>query len=340
MKILIISPTVNGIGGIAQNTRDLIKFLKEHGHDVDVLSSENTPIINIKKLKNPSFLISSFLKTKMMKKYDIIHSQHPIGSMAMKNLKGKKIVTFHGIYNQQIGILHGKSSSKISNKLENNAIKYADAVTTGSKESFNFYQKFGQKVTFIPNGIDIDALPTETDTRYEKQIIFVGRLSKEKGIETILKAAKTLPADIDLLIVGNGPEENNVKKTEIILKNVHYLGYLPKEQTIPLIRGSKLLIQPSYAEGISSTLLEAMATKTPVIASNVGGNIDLFENNESGILIEPGNSTCLLNEIISLLNDPIKLNKLSESAFKTVQKYNWKNIGQQYLTLYEKLLKI
>ena len=110
MKILLISPTLNGIGGVAQHVRDLIKFLKNNGHDVDVISSENTFTIPIKKLKNPSFLVSSFLKTKFSKNYDIVHSQHPIGALAMKNVTGKKILTIHGIYSEQIRMLHGKSS--------------------------------------------------------------------------------------------------------------------------------------------------------------------------------------------------------------------------------------
>lgn len=339
MKILLISPTLKGIGGVAQHVRDLIKFLKDNGHDVDIISSENTFTIPIKKLKNPSFLISSFLKTKFSKNYDIVHTQHPIGALAMKNVTGKKILTIHGVYSEQIGMLHGKSSSNISNKFEKNAFAWADAVTAGSKEAYEYYSKFGSKVSFIPNAIDIDSLPSGIDTRYDKQIIFAGRLSKEKGILTILETAKNLPDDIHLLVVGNGPEEKTVIDSEKNNKNIHYLGYQPKEKTIPLIRGSKLLIQPSLAEGISATLLEAMACKIPVIASNIGGNLELFENNINGVLIEPENSEELLKEIISLLNDETKLEQLSKSAFEKVQEYDWSNIGKKYLDLYKKLLE-
>ena len=90
MNILLISPTLEGIGGIAQHVRDLIKFLKENGHQVDVISSENILTIPIKKLKNPSFLLSSFFKTKFMKKYDIVHAQHPIAALAMEKCNWKK----------------------------------------------------------------------------------------------------------------------------------------------------------------------------------------------------------------------------------------------------------
>ena len=339
MNILLISPTLKGIGGIAQHVRDLIKFLKENGHQVDVISSENTLTIPIKKLKNPSFLISSFFKTKFMKKYDIVHAQHPIAALAMKNVTGKKILTIHGVYSQQIDILHGKISSFFSNKYEKNALTWVDAITAGSKEAFNYYSKLSSNVYFIPNGINIQSLPMGIDTRYKKQIIFAGRLSQEKGIHTVIETAKKLPKDIDLLIIGDGPENSFVIESIKNYKNIHYLGYQSKEKTIPLIRGSKLLIQPSIAEGISATLLEAMACNTPVIATNIGGNVELF-NNDSGILIEPENSEELLNQIISLVNDQEKLEEISRLALSEVQKYDWSNIGQKYLDLYKKLLKL
>ena len=337
MKILLISPTLEGIGGVAQHTRDLIKFLQESGNHVDVISSENIPTIPIKKLKNPSFLISSFFKTKFMKKYDIVHAQHPIGGLAMKNVSGKKILTIHGIYSQQIEMLHGKSSSIFSNKYEKNILTWADAITAGSTEAYNYYKKFSSNVSFIPNGIDIKSLDNGIDIRYKKQIIFAGRLSVEKGIRTVIESAKNLPKDIDLLIIGDGPEKSFVIESIKNYENIHYLGYQPKEKTISLIRGSKLLIQPSIAEGISSTLLEAMACSTPVIATNIGGNVELFSNN-SGILIEPENPEELLNKIIFLINDEEKLAKISKLALSQVQNYDWSNIGKKYLDLYKKLL--
>lgn len=339
MKILILSPTLKGIGGIAQHARDLVKFLKDRGHEVDVISSENTLTIPIKKFKNPSFLVSSFLKTKLGKKYDIVHALHPMAAPAMKNASGKKILTIHGVFSEQIGMLHGRSTLKLSSKFEKNAFKWADAVTAGSKESFEHYSKLGANVYHIPNAIDIGSLPTGSDARYEKQVIFAGRLSKEKGILTILEAAKNLPKDVHLVIIGTGPEEGAVVEAAKNLENLHYLGYQPKEKAIPLIRGSTLLIQPSFAEGISATLLEAMSCKTPIIATDLGGNKELLTHNKTGILIEAGNSNQLLKEIVDTLNDGKKRETIAKAAYDEVQKYDWKNVGQLYLNLYEKLLQ-
>jgi glycosyltransferase involved in cell wall biosynthesis len=340
VKILIISPTQSGIGGTAKHVQGLTNYLKSKNHFVKIISSENTFTIPIKKLKNPSFMLSALIKTKFSKNYDIIHAHHPMAALAFKGSSAKKVVTFHGVFNNQIEMLHGKTAQNLSHKYEQNALKWADAVTAGSTESFNYYSKLESKVFFVPNAIDIDSLSSEVNTRYDKQIIFVGRLSKEKGIHTVIKTAKNLPNEIDLIIVGSGPEENFVVESIKNHKNIHYLGYQPKEKTIPLIRGSKLLIQPSLAEGISGSLLEAMACKTPVITTNIGGNVELFENNKSGILIEPENSEELLKKIVSLLDNPVKLEQISNSAFNTVQQYDWSNIGKKYLDLYEKLLHL
>ena len=339
MKILIISPTQSGIGGIAKHVQELTSYLESKNHSVKIISSENTFTIPINKLKNPSFMFSSLIKAKFYKNYDIIHAHHPIAAFAFKGNSAKKIVTFHGIYSDQIQILHGKTAQNLSNRYEQNALKWSDAITTGSKEAFNYYSKFQSNVFFVPNAIDIDSLPSQIDKRFDKQIIFVGRLSKEKGIHTVIESAKNLPKDIDLIIVGNGPEENFVLESIKNHKNIHYLGYQSKEKTIPLIRGSKLLIQPSLAEGISATLLESMACNTPIITTKVGGNIELF-NNDTGILIEPENPKELLNEIISIIDNKERLEKISKLAFSEVQNYDWSQIGKKYLDLYKELLNL
>ena len=74
MKILLISPTQSGIGGIAQHVNNLKNFLEKNDNTVEIISSENTFTIPIKGLKNPSFMISSFLKTRFKKNFDIVHA--------------------------------------------------------------------------------------------------------------------------------------------------------------------------------------------------------------------------------------------------------------------------
>ena len=339
LKVLIISPTQKGIGGIAQHVQGLSNFLKQNGHKVDIISSENTFTIPIKGLKNPSFMVSAFFKTKLKKSNDIVHAHNLPAALPMKNASGKKILTLHGIYSEQIDMLHGKTTRKLSNNYEKNALTWANAITVISKDAYEYYTKLGFKVYHIPNAIDILSLPNGKEKRYEKQIIFAGRLSKEKGILNLLETAQKLPNDIHMMILGTGPEEEKVREIVKSRPNFHFLGYQPKEKTIELIRGSDVLLQPSVMEGISSTLLEAMACKTPIIATNIGGNKELLEDDKTGILIKPGSYTEFFDKTVDLLTNTQKLNAIREEAFKKVQQYDWSHVGNLYLQLYDKILQ-
>jgi len=339
LQVLIISPTQKGIGGIAQHVQGLSNFLKQNGHKVEILSSENTFTLPIKGLKNPSFMVSAFFKTKLKKGNDIVHAHNLPSALPMKNASGKKILTLHGIYSEQIDMLHGKTTGKLSSSYEKDALTWADAITVITKEAYEHYTKLGFKVIHVPNAIDISSLPQQKDRRYEKQIIFAGRLSKEKGILNLLEVTKKLPDDVHLLILGSGPEEDKVKESVKSKPNLHFLGYQPKEKTIPLIRGSDVLIQPSIIEGISSTILEAMACKTPIIATNTGGNKELLENNKTGILVEPDATENILEKTLDLISNKQKAQGLSEEAFKQVQQYDWSHVGNLYLNIYESLLQ-
>jgi len=338
VKILIISPTQSGIGGVAQHVQGLKEFLENEGNYVEIISSENTFTIPIKGLKNLSFMISSFIKSKFTKKFDIVHAHNIPAAFAMKNIKGKKILTQHGIYSQQIDLLHGKTTGNLTSNLERNALKWADAITVISKEAHEYYTKLGFKTIQIPNAINLKNLPQDEDRRFEKQIIFVGRLSKEKGTETIMKISKKLPNDINLLIVGSGPESEKIKKLSETLNNIHYLGYQTHENSIKLIRGSDILIQPSLHEGISTTILEAMACKTPIIASNVGGNKELILDNQNGFLINPESADEIIKKITMILENKLLAKKFGEKSFELIKNYEWSKIGQKYLELYQSLL--
>lgn len=338
MKILIISPTHKGIGGIAQNVQGISEFLKHTEHEVDVISSDNTFTIPIRGLKNLSFMFSSYLKTKFKKNYDIVHGFNLPSTLPMKNIKGKKILTIHGIYSNQLEHIHGTLKGKTT-RFEKDAIGWVDFLTVGSKEALEFYSKDFTKVKYIPNALNISSLPQKSSSLYEKQIIFAGRLSKEKGIFSILKIAKKIPKGMHFIVVGTGPEEEHVKKTAEEIENFHFLGYKSHDETIELIRGSNIIVQPSLIEAISSTLLEAMACKTPIITSNLGGNKELIDNYQTGILIDPQSYEEILQKIIELINDKQLINKLTVNALKEVEKYDWKIIGKIYLKLYEELLK-
>ena len=338
MKILLISPTSGGIGGIAQHVGGLSQFLTGVGHEVDILSSANTFTIPIKRLKNPSFMFSSFLKTKFKKGNDIAHAHHIIAALAMKNFSCKKILSIHGFYSKNIDQLYGKTISNVSKKYEKMALNLVDAITVNSKEGYDYYTKMGFNVVQIPNAIDLNLIPKKSTKQFKNQLIFAGRLSKEKGIEILLETASQLPDNYHLLIAGSGPLEEKVRKLSDEKTNLHYLGYQSKQNMLSLIRGSDLLIQPSLEEGISSTLLEAMACGTCILGSDIEGISEVIENNKTGLLVEPNNSDELLNKILYLLPKKEKRLSMANEGLERVKKYDWKIVGKLYVNFYESLL--
>ena len=338
MKILLISPTSGGIGGIAQHVDGLSQFLTGVNHEVDIISSANTFTIPIKRLKNPSFMFSSFLKTKFKKDNDIAHAHHIVGALAMKNFSCKKILSIHGVYSKNIAQLYGNTTSNISKKYEKMALNLVDAITVNSKEGYDYYTKMGFNVVQIPNAIDLNLIPKKSTKQFENQMIFAGRLSKEKGIEILLETATQLPDNYHLLIAGSGPLEEKVRNLADKKTNVHYLGYQSKQNVLSLIRGSDLLIQPSLEEGMSSTLLEAMACGTCILGSNIEGISEIVENNKTGLLVEPNNRDELLNKILYLLPKKEKRLSMANEGLERVKKYDWKIVGKLYLNFYESLL--
>jgi len=334
----MISPTVSGIGGIAQHVQGLKNFLENKGNEVEIISSENTFTIPIKKLKNPSFMISSFLKSKFKKNFDIIHAQNPISAVAMKNVKGKKILSLQGNYSKQISLLHGTTAGNMSSKLEKNALQWADAITVPSKQMYDEYVKIGLNVSYVPNGIDISSFPKNEDRRYKKQIIYAGRLSKEKGILDLLDFLQLLSDDIDILILGSGPEESKVREKAKLFSNVHFLGYQSKENTIKLIRGSDIIVQPSLMEGgTSSSILEAMACKTAIIATSIDGNKETIFHMETAYTVSPNNPVEINNAVNYLFENPQKQKIIIDNAYNLVLKYDWEQVGQKYLDIYNSI---
>ena len=152
--------------------------------------------------------------------------------------------------------------------------------------------------------------------------------------------AKNLPKEIDLVIIGDGPEKEKVAKLAENQSNIHYLGFKPKTQTIELILGSDIMLQPSLLEaGTSTSILEAMACHTTVIATPIGGNKEAIRHMKTGILVKTHSPKEILENILQLFNNHQLKKEITQNAFEEVKKFDWGNIGKMYLDVYQKLIQ-
>jgi glycosyltransferase involved in cell wall biosynthesis len=162
---------------------------------------------------------------------------------------------------------------------------------------------------FIENVSD-DPVPKK------KYILYLGRLSREKGLWTLLSAMRNV-RDVVLKIAGTGPLEHelmeDVKRHDI--KNVEFVGFVTGHDKERLIREAICSVVPSeWYENYPVSVLESLASGTPVIASNIGGLPEMIEHKKTGFLFKPGSHDELSKYIEISVNNPILLNQMATQA--------------------------
>ncbi|MDP3024957.1 MAG: glycosyltransferase family 4 protein [candidate division Zixibacteria bacterium] len=209
-----------------------------------------------------------------------------------------------------------------------------------SKERFISYGLPEDKLTFLPNYIEIPSLPkSEAQERY---ILFFGRLSDKNGIFTLIKAMKRL-LEIKLLVLGEGEQKELIQNyiRENKMENVQILGFKKGEELRKLIRESSFTVFPNhYYHLCPMTILESFGFGKPVIGSNLGSVPELIEDGVNGLLFEPKNVDDLADKIRYLFHHPLLAEKMGISARKKVEeKYSEEEYYKKLLGLYDSLIK-
>lgn len=186
--------------------------------------------------------------------------------------------------------------------------------------------------------IDI-SIVEEIKKRYVGKFIVVqaGALRKHKAFDVSIQAAMLLAnyKDIVFLFLGEGPEEQSLKKNASGLKNIEFLG--KKTDMGNWFEVADCLILPSRKEGLGSVLLEAMQAEVPVIATNVGGITDLVKDHKTGLLIEPDDSELLAKKVLELYSNSDLRRRLSKNAKVFVRSLKIENTAVKYIEIYAKL---
>ncbi len=314
MKILFIAPKYSG--GIGGHAFRVYEKLLEHGFNIKLMHTSHIPI---KKLKNPSFAVLSSLKAIMgREKYDVVHAFNVPSSFAMKYTKAKRrVLSIHGIYSEQVDVLHSKTTSAVAKVTETKILKWADKLTTDSKIVKKMYkEKLNVDFEFFYAPLDIKKFEKLKNVeKNEKQIIFIGRNSYEKGID-ILKEIE--------------PKVNG---------KIIYCTDMKWEDAMENLKASSILVIPSRMESIPQVIKEAFYLKVPIIATNVGGIPELIKDNVSGILIPPNNSEILLKNINKLIADNETAKRLSDTGYEfVINNLTWEVLLPEYVKFYENLV--
>lgn len=191
-------------------------------------------------------------------------------------------------------------------------------------------------IRHLPNFIEVKP---ETQASAGNYLLYLGRLSAEKGLLTLLDAIKGV--DYPLHLVGTGQLEPVLRNTAARenLSQVQFLGYQSGERLRQIIDRAVALILPSETyENFPTAVLEAYAQAKPVIGSNHGGIAELVKDGETGLLFQPGSAGDLRQKIIQLISDPARAQKLGQNGYQLVKKYNSETYYHKLISIYEELL--
>jgi glycosyltransferase involved in cell wall biosynthesis len=217
------------------------------------------------------------------------------------------------------------SVSGFKKQIIHKALASSDKLFVLSVEIQEFFRKLplGIEPELFPNPIVLKTNIPPVN-RSEQTTLFLGRIVPEKGIQELLEAiaiVKTIIPAVHLIIGGDG-DMNWLHK--LIMKHglkdsITIKGWVGDQERQSLMRSSTMLVLPSYGEGQSISILEAMESFLPVISTTVGGNTFLIDNGTSGLLVPPKDANALASAIILILNDPTLKLEMVQAARQRVE---------------------
>jgi glycosyltransferase involved in cell wall biosynthesis len=233
--------------------------------------------------------------------------------------------------------------------LSNKVVAVSGAV---AETVVNLQRPPAKKLVVIRNGIRMEDIEkyrkSDINPQYshmpgEKPIIVsIGRLVPQKRHDLLLEALRVCADNkikFSCWIIGGGPEKSNLenKVKQLNLSDiVFFLG--ERSDARELLHYVDMVVNTSDKEGLPISLLEAMAARLPVVAADVGGNREIIQNGETGVLVEPGNIKAIADGILKLLQNPELAKNISQIGYEKVKNnYSIEVVAKNWENLYEEL---
>jgi phosphatidylinositol alpha-mannosyltransferase len=202
---------------------------------------------------------------------------------------------------------------------------------------------FGGEYEVLFNGVEIaryrDAEPRDpSGTLGGRTIFFCGRHEERKGLGVLLEAFTQLPDDVRLLIGSNGPDTKRLRQQAGDNPRIEWLGRLTDEDKIAYLRGASVFCAPSlHGESFGVVLIEAMAARTPVVASALPGYMNVATDGVNALLCEPGDVGQLASALRRVLDDRSVADRLRQSGAVRADEFSMTTLAQAYASIYERL---
>lgn len=308
--------------------------------------------------------------------YDLIHSHYWLSGVVAKALSdnwgGLPIIQmFHTLGEMKNRVAHSDLEREGGYRLEGErqVLECSDrviAATLAEQAQLEWlYHANMRKVVVIPPGVDLShfyPIPIDEARQYiglstqTRLILYVGRIERLKGLDTLIKAVaclriKDLPEPVHLAVIGGDPDSPPEEMTSemayiqkmcddlTVGKMVAFLGKRSQDTLPYYYSAAEVVVMPSHYESFGMVALEAMACGTPVIASQVGGLAFLVQDGITGYHVPDGDDQALCDRLTALLGDTSLRESLGRNAALNAREYAWGKIAPRVLEVYKDVLK-
>lgn len=356
LRVVHLVSTLN-IGGLEKVVYDLLRYgdreafdfqvwcLGEVGALADLFGELKIPVESLGLLHRGTLRGMWKLRQKLRDAHvDVLHTHNPsphiVGAGAVALSRNTVLVHTK----------HGRNYPKDRKKVLWNRVAswFSDKVVAVSNDARDVAIEIEHvaptKVQVIQNGIGLpDVWNANRDDAMMKRAIHVARLSRPKDFKTLLEATKLVAAevpDFQLDLVGDGPQRADIETwcDELQLReNVNFLGF--RKDVLDLLEQAGIAILSSTAEGLSITILEAMASGLPVVASDVGGNPELVKDGETGLLVPAKSPQSMADALLELIRQPSLARELGQAGRRRIENhFDLRVVVAQYQQLYTDLV--
>lgn len=361
MRIGMVCPYSFDVhGGVQAHVLQLAEVFRERGHEVSVLAPAS-PHADL-----PDYVVSGGKAVpipyngsvarlrfgpathRLVKRwiaggdFDVLHLHEPnapsLSVLALMIAEGPIVATFHTSTTKSLALSFFQGILRPWNEKIVGRIAVSDLARRWQMEAL------GSDAVQIPNGLDVESFasapPMPGYPRPGRTVLFLGRFDEpRKGMEVLLGALPALVArfaDVEILIVGRGDEDELREKAGELAGHLRFLGQVDDAEKASALRSADVYCAPNTGgESFGIVLVEAMAAGTPVVASNLDAFRRVLEDGRAGRLVPVEDSAALAEALIAVLGDPRLRRRYIKAATAAVQRYDWSVVADEIMRVYE-----
>lgn len=374
MKIAQISPYFYPhLGGVESHVLELSRHLKDRGHELTVITTlledtveeEEILGITVKRVKPLSILFSTPINIgigQVIRKgdFDIVHGHSPpplccfFGARCVDKLDIPFVLTYH--CDLELPILFGSPLVQLYQRtLATYTVRKSERVITTTRSYGATSRTVWQEdARIIPNAVDAETFnPDVSGTRVrekhgikddDKVVLYIGRIVYHKGLQYLVESATHLGDDVKYIIGGTGDfmeELRDTVKRFGLEDRVIFPGRIPNSELPEYYGAADVFVLPSVSrlEAFGIVALEAMASRVPVVVSDIPGVREVIVEGRHGLLAEPMKAFDIAGKIRTILENPEMAEHMGYQGRKVVEeRYTWKTVAKQIEDVYKELV--